>query len=517
LDTVSRKANLSVNGMTGNHLLLYRLAELMLEHEQHILPVDLLFDDEQIGDFVKSIQIDSPYQQMLLEGVLTESVREEMLYVSYTVEGYFHFVLGEVIYDAHYQRAFTSIASLLKGNKLIGIESAIEICLSRDNDSDLVIHCLNLLKEGVDIKIITNPISNFLIRNTIIENTVIYQEFVQVLSISNPLHNELLKSVILRLRKLGRNEIIRSILKGGFSNLSSKLYIGDEEKLDVLEILLSFSSYLDFEECSELCDMAVKFVSKSMLEKSSEFYSSLAMCLKLLNRASEALVFFENALSFNNIHPEREIQILGRIANCHIDISLELNDVRSADKSILYFRLIHQKMDQYPDMDPILKATQLNNYAKAIFVFYMKKWNVNFSVQELKNLFEESYELTIKNNGLYSDLTAKILNNVSMFYAMIGDLEKSLRYCLEGYKIVQHIYPLYSNDTAIFAFNIGNRLEQMNQLFEANKYYEIAYDINKKEGRLLINRHMSLAFVRVLKKLSFNDLATEIESQISIT
>ena len=47
--------------MTSNHLLLYRLAELMLDHEQHILPVDVLFDDEQIGDFVKSIQIDSPY------------------------------------------------------------------------------------------------------------------------------------------------------------------------------------------------------------------------------------------------------------------------------------------------------------------------------------------------------------------------------------------------------------------------------------------------------------------------
>ena len=84
--------------MTDNHLLLYRLAELMLEHEQHVLPVDLLFDDDLIGDFVKSIQIDSPYQQMLIEGVLTESVRDEKLYVSFTVEGYFHFVLGEVIY-----------------------------------------------------------------------------------------------------------------------------------------------------------------------------------------------------------------------------------------------------------------------------------------------------------------------------------------------------------------------------------------------------------------------------------
>lgn len=83
--------------MTSNHLLLYRLAELMLEHEQHILPVDLLFDDNQIGDFVKSIQIDSPYQQMVLEGVLTESVLDEKLFVSFTVEGYFHYILGNVI------------------------------------------------------------------------------------------------------------------------------------------------------------------------------------------------------------------------------------------------------------------------------------------------------------------------------------------------------------------------------------------------------------------------------------
>ena len=93
--------------MTSNQLLLYRLAELMLEHEQHILPVDLLFDDEQIGDFVKSIQIDSPYQQMLLEGVLTESVRNEKLYISFTMEGYFHFVLGEVIYNQSKEKDHT--------------------------------------------------------------------------------------------------------------------------------------------------------------------------------------------------------------------------------------------------------------------------------------------------------------------------------------------------------------------------------------------------------------------------
>ncbi len=39
----------------------------MVEQDQQILPVDLLFDDELIGDFVKNIQIDSLYQQMVLE------------------------------------------------------------------------------------------------------------------------------------------------------------------------------------------------------------------------------------------------------------------------------------------------------------------------------------------------------------------------------------------------------------------------------------------------------------------
>jgi hypothetical protein len=62
--------------MTSNHILLYRLAELMLEHQENILPVDLFFDDEQIGDFVKSIQIDSPYQQMKSTAKLNHCIIE---------------------------------------------------------------------------------------------------------------------------------------------------------------------------------------------------------------------------------------------------------------------------------------------------------------------------------------------------------------------------------------------------------------------------------------------------------
>jgi hypothetical protein len=118
--------------MTANHLLLHRLSEIMLEHELHILPVDLLFDDESIGDFVKSIQIDSPYQQMLLEGVLTESVRDEKLYVSFTVEGYYHYVLGEVIYEQSKNKDHTYFITLLDSNRLNGVKEGVEQCLIQD-------------------------------------------------------------------------------------------------------------------------------------------------------------------------------------------------------------------------------------------------------------------------------------------------------------------------------------------------------------------------------------------------
>ena len=118
--------------MTANNLLLHHLAGLMLEQQQHILSVDELFDDEIISEFVKSVQIDSPYQQMLLEGVLTESVRDEKLFVSYTVEGYFHFVLGDVIYNKSKDKDFTYLISLLEGNTLNGVKEGVEQCLIKE-------------------------------------------------------------------------------------------------------------------------------------------------------------------------------------------------------------------------------------------------------------------------------------------------------------------------------------------------------------------------------------------------
>ncbi len=172
-------------------------------------------------------------------------------------------------------------------------------------------------------------------------------------------------------------------------------------------------------------------------------------------------------------------------------------------------------IDSIQNSDPLLKATVLNNYAKAIFTYIMYKWEMDFSVREIEEMQNESYNIIVKIKGFYSDLTAKILNNQSQFFAMVGNLNKSLELSLKSLSIVQRIYPHFSSDRAIFSFNVGNRYEQLNQNIEAKQYYKEAFDINSQLGRIAQNNQMNSAYLRVLIKLNELELAKSIEAQIS--
>jgi len=78
---------------------------------------------------VKSIQIDSPYQKMLMEGVLTEYVREEKLCVGFTVEGYFHYIIGQLLFKNSTNNRFEYLSNLLNLNSLNGLHNGVTQCL----------------------------------------------------------------------------------------------------------------------------------------------------------------------------------------------------------------------------------------------------------------------------------------------------------------------------------------------------------------------------------------------------
>jgi tetratricopeptide (TPR) repeat protein len=140
----------------------------MLEQEKHFLSVDELFDDDVISDYVKSIQIDSPYQQMLLEGVLTESVRDEKLFVSFTVEGYFHFVLGDVIFEHSIDKDHNYLISLLESNALNGVKEGIEQCLIKEVNLGKLDRLVALIDVGGD----TENVARFPLVHAFMKNNV---------------------------------------------------------------------------------------------------------------------------------------------------------------------------------------------------------------------------------------------------------------------------------------------------------------------------------------------------------
>ena len=455
--------------MTSNHLLLYHLAERMLEQQHHILPVDKLFDDDVIADYVKSIQIDSPYQQMLLEGILTESVRDEKLYVNFTVEGYFHYVLGEVIYNRTEGLGPEALKQIVEENKLNGAKEGVEQCLIRFSAEKYFLLFDSITQIMEDISFLETPTTN-LLRFTGVEELA---EF--VIKNSKIKEIEIFKNSVQKLCDLGYNEYINKFMNDLFNKVRASFKEDEPRFIYLYDFLLKYSSYLSLNDLSELIESVTHFNLDNLKIDKVEFFSNLGFACRLLNRQKESHKYYQYALAENRNNFQGRVKILNRVATLHSESAIKDRNKVEGDLSLERFEKIVKMMADANQLDPLLMATVYNNYAKALVTFLIYEWDMKFSVSEIENLQNRSYDIIVKTKGMYSDLTAKILNNQSQFFAMIGDVDKSLELCLKGFNVVKRIYPFFSRDTAIFSFNIGNRYEQLSRNIEAKHYYQMTF------------------------------------------
>ncbi len=242
--------------MTNNHLLLYRIAELMLESEQHVLPVDLLFDDEQIGDFVKSIQIDSPYQQMLLEGVLTESVKDEKLYVSFTVEGYFHYVLGEVIYNQSSGQGTQFLLNIIDHNKLNGAKEGVEQCLIRDVNKNEIFRVIEMIDLGGEAeKVARYPLAHAFFK---LQIEVVFNALMKNPSINDWTVIKFVRGLLLNNQKQDVINTLDGIIKES------------ENLRETISSLINAKSEIDFKDALNLISF---YAEINALDQAKKFYT----------------------------------------------------------------------------------------------------------------------------------------------------------------------------------------------------------------------------------------------------
>lgn len=101
----------------------------MLESEKTQIVIDDLYEDEEISSFIRNIQIDSPFQELIFSGVISVVNKENELYISFSVEGYFHFAMSRYLYSLDPNGNIFNIVDKLYNNNLKGINDAIAFYL----------------------------------------------------------------------------------------------------------------------------------------------------------------------------------------------------------------------------------------------------------------------------------------------------------------------------------------------------------------------------------------------------
>jgi tetratricopeptide (TPR) repeat protein len=458
--------------MTSNHLLLYRIAELMLEKQQHLLPVDDLFDDEQIGDFVKSIQIDSPYQQMLLEGVLTESVKDEKLFVSFTVEGYFHYVLGEVMYLNNYERSGRYLEDTLQENQLIGIEEGIEQCLILEvmnNNLSIIVELIDIY--GISFNICQIPLA---------------YAFLQFKGIPKSA-NEIQKAY-----KLNTTEVIRVLFRDISDNKIEILnktidYLKANQKNDIVKLIhqkindfivpdtLSKASlyvntieYLPENKRLQKLNSLISLQFNEQNEKVSLFYNSLAGQFGFISEYGNAKLYYEKSLEiYKSLYGVKHEYI----ATLYNNLGSIVRSSGNYEQAIQYYK---QALD-----------IRLNNYDKLTIPVAIYYNNIGVAHDDIGNYdeallnYEKSLQIFLRLCGGFHPITGFIFNNIGLIYLMKDLFDIAIKYFENALAIRLKIYGESHSDTATTLNCIGGFFYKKLEYNKAIEYFERALNIRK--------------------------------------
>ncbi len=457
--------------MTENHLLLYRLAELMLEHEQHMLPVDLLFDDAQIGDFVKSIQIDSPYQQMLLEGVLTESVRVEKLFVSFTVEGYFHYVLGEVIYIRTGELGAEALKQIIEENKLNGAKEGVEQCLIMQIEQGSNDVLFNLIDIGDELlKYCTKPLSQLILKEfslKILEGPTDKFEMNNLKLVLNKLMENstendyvVLSNSVNYLQQNQRNRCLVDL----YSILSR---IDKYESLNFIKILLIGIGYIDHDQKVEVLKIVEHEIEKySFKEEYPEFIFELGTEHLRLSNFEKAVVLFEKSIEIFNSYEGDNSDKFEKIYSNLGSVYWYTGDLEKM--SHCYETAYNLTIQLYGEFHQAV-ASGLHNLA----LIYVMQEDYDQSII----IFNKALDITLRNFGNVHPDTARGYSNLGSAYLRLSEIKKALDLFNRALTIDKQVFHGSHPNLGLDYDDLGDVFYKNGDFSKAKEYFEISRSI----------------------------------------
>jgi tetratricopeptide (TPR) repeat protein len=459
--------------MTANHLLLYRLAELMLAEQQHLLSVDLLFDDEQIGEFVKSIQIDSPYQQMLLEGVLTETVKEDKLYVTFTVEGYFHFVLGEVIFNQSIGKGPEFLKDIIENNKLNGAKEGVEQCLIRDVENDVLSRFMWLIDQGgTSLEVCSVPLAHAFLQvkgNQKTDEELEKSSKDQIKSVmdellADPTENdiEVLEKAIGKLESSQLNEKVSTIYKEINAQIEPK-------NIKNANLYVESIKYIPEEKRSAKLDRLNQLEITAEDEEAGAFYISLGEQYDFIADYDMAIDYYEKSLAiYLKVHGPQH----PKTGMTYNNLGLVWSEKGEYDKAIDYYeKSLAIDLNVHGDQHPST-GTSYGNLGIV--------WQVKGVYDKAIEYYEKSLAIDLNVHGNQHPSTGKSYNNLGRLFQDTGDYSRAIDYYEKSLDIGLKVHGDQHSDIGMIFNNLGAVLKEKGDYAKAIYYYEKSLEIHLK-------------------------------------
>lgn len=239
---------------------LMRLCELMISFEKSIIPLDLIYNDEILGDFVRTIQIDSPYQQLIMEGVITESVIDEKLSVNFTIEGFFHYLLGEIISKESINKDYNYFVDLIENNNLNGIKEGVENCLITDVYNGGINRIIELVdtNNSAILKITEYPISFAFIN---MDSKVVFNQLIKKPTIGDWNVIKAARNILLDLQKNYTLKELDSILIESIDLKSTINQLFEDDfivnRFDILHLISFYTDLIALDQAKELYSLFI--------------------------------------------------------------------------------------------------------------------------------------------------------------------------------------------------------------------------------------------------------------------
>jgi tetratricopeptide (TPR) repeat protein len=438
--------------MNKKESLLLRLTELMFQKERSFLSLDELYLEDTTSAYVRNIQIDSPFQELLFDGVLSQYIVEDEVSIAFTVEAYFQYMLAKVLYNDICFYTPEMLLLLLNKNKLKGLPEAVSNLLFFDiekGDYKRLTTFIDLNQENEDIiEICVRPIILSL------QTSGVLKTLGAILEDVTDNDWKILNLVSTRLEYFQLHELKKEFL----INVMSLI---DFNSITTVKIFIILDAILVLDK-----ELAQKYFEKvtsisQIIEENTDLYFMLGNCEYKFGN-------YSNAFDINLKCLHNRIKLFGnshiKVADSHHKIGEICYRLGEYDKALHYYEksLDIRKKEYEEDHHDIIKLydcfgdlfQNTGDYDKALS--YHKK----------------NLELKFKKFGSNHLDVAYSLNGIGVIYYCFGDYDKALDYYQKCKSIRLKVLGADHVDMSNSYGNIGDVFLKRNQLQEALKFYK---------------------------------------------